>query len=1028
VRRFVYSQGTSNKFWEVAVAGSELTVTWGRIGTAGQTKTKALAGEDAARAAAAKLIAEKIGKGYTEEAVAGDAALPAAEPAPPAPAPPSEPTPPPVAPSAPTPQAAAPRPPIDLPAYQWAWAAWRPLPPPPGLPRPFDPAACAATIRAGARSESYGWTWGWSIAPFTGPITAAEAAAWLELVRQDVRSTPTETAKAMAARDPGAVLSFEEGRELALRSDLPYGLTMAALVALGGAEPVAEWLLAPTSVIAYQPQHYGLGPTHDPRLDLVGGARAFLLPALDEDALRELTDTVRGRLATAVWPPIAQSYDQPDIAFFLAAQLGLHDELQHVVDSMPDRAYRPADFADYYHRVQAIAFGLGSPAAVHAAFERLGLVFRSSWHVAGWLACTELTGLDLAADRIASITNRDEAAAMLRTLANVHDAAAAPVMLDLMRSSKAPGVARQWLADHPLEAQLGAARALGTGDRSRSAAALDFLRTRKRAGDDVTLALPHLDAAEQQRLRELVLDHADEAGTELARTELPADLRAALDAVGRRKLPPWLDVQALPPLRIGEGGYLGEAEVQDVLRACAAAKSSDERPQAPAILAEHADQASCEAFGWALFDAWSIAGAPSNAKWAMLALGWFGGDATATRLAPMIRAWPGESQHARAVLGLGVLAAIGTDTALMQLSGIAQKVKFKALQTRAREAMDAIAAAKGMTKAELEDRIVPDCGLDERGSRSFDFGPRSFSFVLGPGMKPMVRDENGKARPSLPKPGARDDAALAARAADEWKLLRKQVADLAKVQAARLEQAMVTQRRWTVADFERFLVRHPLQRHLTRLLVWGTWRDGVLRDTFRVTDELDYADAGDDVFALPGDDARLEVGIVHPLQLDGATRAAWGETLADYEIVPPFAQLGRPVHRLAPDDERQRELTRFKDRKVAAAALVRILENLGWQRGAAFDAGIFTLHAKAFPALGVTAVVEYEGVPMGYMVDWEDQSIERCYVVDGVRSAHDFGWGAGDRRGTKPLPWGSVDPIVCSEVLADVASILEKAR
>ena len=59
----------------------------------------------------------------------------------------------------------------------------------------------------------------------------------------------------------------------------------------------------------------------------------------------------------------------------------------------------------------------------------------------------------------------------------------------------------------------------------------------------------------------------------------------------------------------------------------------------------------------------------------------------------------------------------------MQLSGIAEKVKFKALQQRAREAMDEIAAAKGMTKAELEDRIVPDCGLDEHGSRDLRLRP-----------------------------------------------------------------------------------------------------------------------------------------------------------------------------------------------------------------------------------------------------------------------------------------------------------------
>lgn len=65
-RRFEFADGTSSKFWEVAVQGCEVTVRFGRIGTAGQTKTKTFASEAAATQEAAKLIAEKTGKGYHE--------------------------------------------------------------------------------------------------------------------------------------------------------------------------------------------------------------------------------------------------------------------------------------------------------------------------------------------------------------------------------------------------------------------------------------------------------------------------------------------------------------------------------------------------------------------------------------------------------------------------------------------------------------------------------------------------------------------------------------------------------------------------------------------------------------------------------------------------------------------------------------------------------------------------------------------------------------------------------------------------
>jgi DNA ligase 1 len=65
-RRFELADGTSSKFWEIAIQGCDMTVRFGRIGTAGQTKTKAFASESAAAQEAEKLTAEKTGKGYRE--------------------------------------------------------------------------------------------------------------------------------------------------------------------------------------------------------------------------------------------------------------------------------------------------------------------------------------------------------------------------------------------------------------------------------------------------------------------------------------------------------------------------------------------------------------------------------------------------------------------------------------------------------------------------------------------------------------------------------------------------------------------------------------------------------------------------------------------------------------------------------------------------------------------------------------------------------------------------------------------------
>jgi DNA ligase-1 len=65
-RRFEFSEGTSNKFWEISQSGTDVTVRYGRIGSDGQTKTKSFPDEAAATKYADKLIEEKTEKGYEE--------------------------------------------------------------------------------------------------------------------------------------------------------------------------------------------------------------------------------------------------------------------------------------------------------------------------------------------------------------------------------------------------------------------------------------------------------------------------------------------------------------------------------------------------------------------------------------------------------------------------------------------------------------------------------------------------------------------------------------------------------------------------------------------------------------------------------------------------------------------------------------------------------------------------------------------------------------------------------------------------
>lgn len=62
--RFEYSDGSSHKFWEIALDGLTQTVRYGRIGSNGQTKTKEFSDPTKAQSDTQKQIAEKLQKGY----------------------------------------------------------------------------------------------------------------------------------------------------------------------------------------------------------------------------------------------------------------------------------------------------------------------------------------------------------------------------------------------------------------------------------------------------------------------------------------------------------------------------------------------------------------------------------------------------------------------------------------------------------------------------------------------------------------------------------------------------------------------------------------------------------------------------------------------------------------------------------------------------------------------------------------------------------------------------------------------------
>ncbi len=433
-----------------------------------------------------------------------------------------------------------------------------------------------------------------------------------------------------------------------------------------------------------------------------------------------------------------------------------------------------------------------------------------------------------------------------------------------------------------------------------------------------------------------------------------------------------------------------------------------------AVAQAELEPASLAQFVWGMFEQWISAGTPSKESWVLTALGLVGDDEIAGKLTPYIRAWPGEAAHKRAVTGLDVLLAIGTDVAMMHLNGIAQKVKFKAIKKHARERIAALATTLNLSEEQLADRLVPSLGLDADGTLLLNYGPRSFTVGFDEGLKPFVKDDAGKLRKSLPEPGVKDDPDLAMPASARFKLLKKNVRTLASMQIARLRNAMVLGRQWAAADFDSYLVNHPLLVHLVRRLVWGVYQDGALIQTFRVTEDRTLGNAEDGAFVLA---KAATIGVIHAIDLSAGLAAAWGELFTDYGLMQPFKQLGRPVFLLTEKEKAAHILDRHLGKRVPVGRVMGLLSG-GWERGEPQDDG--AVHWLSMPLKdGIHELRLWLGDTGLWMGMGGAQDAEP--TIGGVSVCHKNSW---TWNAEGELPVGSVPRPLMSEVLGTLDSLV----
>ena len=518
-------------------------------------------------------------------------------------------------------------------------------------------------------------------------------------------------------------------------------------------------------------------------------------------------------------------------------------------------------------------------------------------------------------------------------------------------------LARRWLMTYPETAIHGLiSPAVGKPGKDRDAAeaALRYLASQG-----------HRDAIEK------LAEHAGTEVTASIREILSVDPRSDYMPKKFPALPSFWDAGIHPRPLLRNGGKALSLSAIETLVRMISISTYDARTPALDDVIDACEPVSLADFAWSVFDEWRAKG-DSASNWMFQALAYLSDDRYAKKLTPIIRDWPASNGQAKALMGLDILAAIGTDVALAQIQSIARKNKYKPIVARADEMLMAIAEARELTAEQFEDRLVPTLGLDENGAIVIDYGKHRFTGCVDETLKPRLCDETGATLKELPKPGKDDDKALANQAGEDWAEFKTELKPVASLQLLRLENAMIDARRWTGDEFLSLVAGHPLLQQPARSLVWGLFNEkGKLLRSFRIRSDGTAED-------LKGKPVEIEaaslVGIPHPIVL-GEDVAAWKEVFAHAKQGQAFAQLVRKTH--LRQDDAEMDLFGLQGAKIHAKSL-KSLKSMGWEISMAGIADVIDCYYRSFPSCEVQLKVE----PGVGLTDLETLSSEQTLDLD----------------------------------------------
>lgn len=517
------------------------------------------------------------------------------------------------------------------------------------------------------------------------------------------------------------------------------------------------------------------------------------------------------------------------------------------------------------------------------------------------------------------------------------------------------------------------------------------------------------DPAHDEQSRDLSLDALDKAsyplqgldpwaGLDLAGLQCEAQKQSGSLAEGI-----WNDAYAMVLEPLGE--QLGRFLLTLMQRA-------DRLPRRARQILAHLSLAQRSDFALLGVEHWIAENGANEYLWLLQAMKEYGDERAAHGLVKAIKDWK-KTRTQKSALAIAQLCELPGDYGCFQARELWENGKLTvSIRASANAALAAAAERRGLSLETFLEALAPDFGMGRQGLL-LDVGSYSYNVRIRSDLSLVVFDPSGKASKTLPKAQASEDKAMRELAESQFKALAKNLKPMLKQQALRLLRALQLGHSWSADSWVRLFVEHPLLNIIAQNVVWSALdEDEMPLKRFRPDASGGLLDLDDEAYRLP---ERCTVHVAHPLELDGAERAAWGAHFADYELVSPIDQWNTPVQQASGEEQQAGLALRVRGKVLSRGKLGSLLERWGYLKGAAEDGGVFSQHTWSLDGDGWQVTLRHSAINAGYF-DADDQvELEDLLVYQRI----------GDEMQVQCL--SDLPAAFCNTVLVQAQSLVEAA-